>query len=391
MSFYPFIELGAGFVILFSALLFFWRNPYENLYKLFSAALAVISLAVILEFFMLVSQNYIEALTIKKIADCAWVFAVALFLHSMLLFTNSPFLKERLNNFLIYIPSLIFSLIFIFFNFTYRTFIDTPFGITYLPNSFYFFYTFFAGLYLLIAIGLLHSTYLTTSDPLKKNQAFFLEIAFLIPLVFGIALEALTTIFKVMLPVHFGITVAVGVGFVMVATERFKLFPKYPDIAAGSIFAHLPDILLVTDLDNKINLINDSYLKLVGMEQKDNLISLPLGKAIENDEAATHIVNKVLKDNGTIYNYLINFKNRVFSINAAQVRDWTYSKIGMVIIGRDVTERKMNEEELRKSTLVLERNLKEIDRINQLLVDRELEMIALRNEITSLKTKLAHG
>ena len=65
--------------------------------------------------------------------------------------------------------------------------------------------------------------------------------------------------------------------------------------------------------------------------------------------------------------------------------------IGMVIIGRDVTERKMNEEELRKSTLVLERNLKEIDRINQLLVDRELEMIALRNEITSLKTKLAHG
>jgi PAS domain S-box-containing protein len=391
MSFYPFIELVAGFIVLFSALIFFWRNPYENLYKIFSAALATIALAIILEFFLMVSQNYAEAVIVKKISDCAWAFAIALLLHAMLLFNNSLFLKERLNNFLIYLPSLIFSLIFVFFDFTYRAFVNTPLGITYIPNLFYFFFIAFAGIYVLISIGLLHSTYITTNDPLKKHQALFLEIAFIIPLVFGIVIELFAYLFKIILPPYFGMAIAIGVGFVMIATERFKLFPKYPEIAAESIFANLPDILLVTDIDNKINLVNASFLKLVGIEQSDSFLSLPLSQVIENDEAAKHIVNKVLKKNEVLYDYLLTFKNKIFSVNAAQVRDWTYSKIGMVIIGRDVTERKANEEELRKSTVVLERNLKEIDRINQLLVDRELEMITLRNEITTLKAKLAHG
>jgi len=391
MSFYPFIELASGFIVLFSALIFYWRNPYENLYKLFSTALAVISVSIILGFFMMVSQSYLEAQTLKRISDCAFLFAVALFLHSMLFFNNNPFLKERLNNFLIYIPSLILSLILIFFNFAYKAFINTPFGLTYIPAPFYLFLIFFAGFYILISIGLLHSTFLTTHDPLKKNQAFFLEIAFVIPVVFGVVAETIAFLFKITLPIYFGITVAIGVSFIIIATESFKLFPKYPEIAAESIFAHLPDILLVTDLDNKINLINESFLKLVGAEKSDSLISLPLAKVIENDEVANHLTNKVLKENGIVFDYLLNFKNKIFSINAAQVRDWTYSQIGMVIIGRDVTERKANEEELRKSTIVSERNLKEIDRINQLLVDRELEMINLRNEITTLKSKLAHG
>ena len=387
MSLYAFSEFMSGIIILSLAITIYWRNPYDNFYKLFSSGLAVVFAAIFFEYRVSASQNIFEAALLNKFADCAWIFAAAISFHAMLAFSGSERAREKLFLFIIYLPATIFSLTFMLTNLTFKDFIDTPFGIAAVPNLLYFWLLFAAMFYVFGCIYLCVMTYLRTDNKLKKNQAFYLAVAFFIPFALGLSLSIFPFLLERKLPNTLTLACTFSAVLTGVAALRYHLFPKYPALVGETVFSFLPDILLVTDANNKINLASKSFLQLIGEEKGETLTGKSLSEVIGNQAVANFLGMNVLNGGKKIQGLTISLKEKIFCLNVAQIKDVTLDTIGMITIGRDVTERKHNETDLKKSTTVLEENLKEIDRLNREFTERELEMAKLKDEIKRLKEK----
>ncbi len=384
MTIFAAIDLLSSLLLLFFALSIFQRNPYEKLYKYFSGGLFSLFAGSIGYFFIEISQSSFEAALAIKLSSGFWFIAAALFLHSILIFNDHPILKNRFAIYSLYIFPAVVTATYLFTSLPFRRFTNTTHGISYDSTYFYYAFVLIAGVYLLTCVFLCLRTYFTTGDNFKKYQALFLAGAFILPFFFGMAIEMTSDLFGLNLPSTYPITCAISLAFASFAANKYRLFPKYPEIAAESIFAFFPDILLVTDMDNRINLANDNFIKMVDFAPGQRLQFSPLQEVI-GKEPADYLTDNVLREHQSVFDFPLSLKNRILSINATQVKDPTDEPIGMVIIGRDVTEMKLSEAELIKTTTALEDRLKEINRINKLFVERELEMVQLKEEIARRK------
>ncbi|HAM88044.1 MAG: Signal transduction histidine kinase [Candidatus Falkowbacteria bacterium GW2011_GWC2_38_22] len=70
------------------------------------------------------------------------------------------------------------------------------------------------------------------------------------------------------------------------------------------------------------------------------------------------------------------------------LRDSAGKIIGVLGTYMDISERKNYEDELKKSKEILQSKVKELQRFNRVITDRELKMIELKKEISELKARL---
>ncbi len=388
MSIVSLAEFVSSIIILSLALIIFRRNPYDNFYKLFSAALVVLFAAIFCEYRISISQLLEEARILSKFTDVFWLFATALLLHAVMHFQGSPFLARGFNFFLIYLPQVVLSIITLSTDITYANFIDTALGIFYVHNFYYYVLVFVNMVYLLAAIFLCFRTWQLSENALIKKQAYFIGLISSLPLLSGIGILVLPAFFKLVSPSLIGLSCAIAVILGAAAERRYHLFPKYPEMAGENIFNFLPDILIVTDLSNCVSLVSRSFLQLCGCNCAAELTGKPFAEVIKDKGVAGFLFTSVMQDNRRIRDCPLVMGKKIFSLNSAPIFDNTNDKIGMVTIGRDVTERKKNESELKKSTETLEANLVEIDRLNRAFTQRELEMSQIKAEIKGLKIKL---
>ncbi|MDD5382691.1 MAG: PAS domain S-box protein [Candidatus Margulisbacteria bacterium] len=360
------------------------------MYKLFTAWLIFLYGAFLFQFIADVAILPHRVMIFMKISDILWLVSTAFLLHAVMLFFNQPLIKKKTVLLLIYLLPLVSVFLLFMKNIGYVSAVETPYGKDFIANPFYVLFSWSSAIYALLAILVCFMAFLQNRDRLQKIQSLLLGLAFILPLAADIIAEILVNYFNLNLPMLITPAYMISVAVLLIAALIFNLFPKYPEFAAETIFAHLPDILLVTDLDGKINLVTDSYLKLSGLQQKDILFS-PLSQAIENEKQAAEILQKVLTQGQKLQDYALPYRNKIFSVYADRITDNTSTVIGLTIIGRDATERKNNEKELQTDTVTLGKSLEEIDQVNQQLIERELQMVNLKNEIASLKTRLQHG
>ena len=387
MSIVSLIELGSSLIILSLALLIFRRNPYDNFYKLFSAALMVLFAAIFCEYRISLSQLPEEARILSKFADTFWLFTTALLLHSVLNFQSRPLSPRRANILLIYLPPAVLSAITLGTNITSVSFMDTAMGIFYIHNYYYFILVLANMLYLSLTIFFCFRSWRSSQNPLVRKQAFYIGMIFSIPLLTGTSVLVLPAFFRLASPSLIGLSCAIAAVLGALAERRFQLFPKYPEMAGETIFKFLPDIMIVTDLHNRASLVSRSFLQLCGCSDTGDLAGKPLAEVLKDKGVAGFLSNAVIREDRLIRNCPLVIGEKIFSLNTAPIYDNTRDKIGMVTIGRDVTERKRNESELKKNNEALETNLKEIDRLNRVFTQRELEMSRLKDEIRELKEK----
>jgi len=388
MSIISLAELASSIIILCLALLIFRRNPYDNFYKLFSAALTVLFAAIFCEYRISISQVLAEARILSKFADVFWLFTTALLLHAVLHFQSSPALAKRSNLFLIYLPQIILSIITLSTDITYVNFIDTAMGIFYVHNYYYFVLVFVNMVYLSAIIFLCFRTWRLSENALIKKQAYFIGLLFSFPLLVGTGILILPAFFRLASPSLISLSCAIAAVLGAVVEQRYHLFPKYPEMTGENIFKFLPDILIVTDLGSRVSLVSRSFLQLSGLGSAEELIGKPLSEVIKDKGVAGFLYISVIRENRRIRDCPLVIGEKIFSLNTAPIFDNTRDKIGMVTIGRDVTERKRNESELKRNTEALGANLLEIDRLNRAFTQRELAMSRLKDEIKGLKAKL---
>lgn len=140
-------------------------------------------------------------------------------------------------------------------------------------------------------------------------------------------------------------------------------------------------------IDYKILNVNSAYEKILGISRKD-VINKKASAVYQVKEAPyLHLYNEVVKTK-TSNKFETDFTplEKTFLISAFPFDSDKFATVFM-----EITERKTKEENLKKALFESKENISQIEKVNQLMIDRENKMVELKEEIAELKKKLKNS
>ncbi len=172
---------------------------------------------------------------------------------------------------------------------------------------------------------------------------------------------------------------------------------------AESLIKNAPDPVFVSDLEGKILQANDASSELLGF-RPDELLEQSLSRFISSEEARefTAALREVV-ERGVTRNARLNPRSASgevipTTLNASALRDQDGSVIGAIGILRDMREYLKVVRDLEDSKAELQEKILDLEKFEEVVVGRELKMIALekeseklRNAVTLLKAETGRG
>jgi PAS domain S-box-containing protein len=182
--------------------------------------------------------------------------------------------------------------------------------------------------------------------------------------------------------------------------QSFKIegHDRHPGFRGGAlradiIIANAPDPVFVADLEGKILQANDAVSQLLGFRQ-DEVIEQSLSRFISPEEARefTAALREVV-ERGVARNARLNPKSASGEIiptalNASALRAPDGKVIGAIGVLRDMREYERVVRDLEKSKNELQEKILDLEKFEEVVVGRELKMIALEKEVENLRRQL---
>src|SRR5437868_521718 len=166
-----------------------------------------------------------------------------------------------------------------------------------------------------------------------------------------------------------------------------------------SLIKNAPDPVFVSDLEGKILQANDAVYELLGF-RTDEVLEQSLSRFISPEETRefTAALREVI-ERGVIRNTRLNPRSASgevipTSLNASALRDADGKVIGAIGILRDMRAYAIVVRDLQQSKAELQEKILDLEKFEEVVVGRELKMIALEKEIENLKldiNKLSRG
>jgi len=172
---------------------------------------------------------------------------------------------------------------------------------------------------------------------------------------------------------------------------------------AESLIKNAPDPVFVSDLEGKILQANDAASELLGFRQAE-LVEQSLSRFISPEEARefTAALREVV-ERGVTRNARLNPRSASGAVipttlNASALRDQDGNVIGAIGILRDMREYLKVVRDLEESKAELQDKILDLEKFEEVVVGRELKMIALekdaeklRDEVGKLKAELGRA
>src|SRR5437773_8322449 len=165
--------------------------------------------------------------------------------------------------------------------------------------------------------------------------------------------------------------------------------PK-PSVDARIIIANAPDTVFVSDLEGKILQANDAVSAPLGF-RPDELLEQSLSRFISPEETRefTAALREVV-ERGVTRNARLNPRSASGEViptplNASALSDLDGKVIGAIGILRDMREYEQVVRDLEKSKSELQEKILDLEKFEEVVVGRELKMIALEKELESLR------
>src|SRR3954451_18555181 len=159
------------------------------------------------------------------------------------------------------------------------------------------------------------------------------------------------------------------------------------------IIANAPDLVFVSDLEGKILQANDAASELLGFRPAE-LIEQSLSRFISPEEARefTAALREVV-ERGVTRNARLNPRSASGEIipttlNASALRDTDGKVIGAIGILRDMRAYEKVVRDLEESKGELQEKILDLEKFEEVVVGRELKMIALEKEVEKLQRQL---
>src|SRR5437870_2260981 len=162
------------------------------------------------------------------------------------------------------------------------------------------------------------------------------------------------------------------------------------DLDANVIIANAPDPVFVSDLQGKILLANEAVSELLGF-RKDEVLEQSLSRFVSLDEARELLAAlREVVERGVTRNARLNPRSASGAVipttlNASALRDPDGKVIGAIGILRDMREYAKVVQDLEKSKGELQEKILDLEKFEEVVVGRELKMIALEKELESLR------
>ncbi len=159
---------------------------------------------------------------------------------------------------------------------------------------------------------------------------------------------------------------------------------------AESLIKNAPDPVFVSDLEGKILQANDASSELLGF-RPDELLEQSLSRFISPEEAREFTVAlREVVERGATRNARLNPRSASgevipTTLNASALRDQDGSVIGAIGILRDMREYLKVVRDLEDSKAELQEKILDLEKFEEVVVGRELKMIALEKEAEKLR------
>src|ERR687887_31977 len=165
------------------------------------------------------------------------------------------------------------------------------------------------------------------------------------------------------------------------------------ELVASIIIANAPDPVFVSDLDGKILQANDAVSQLLGF-RRDEVLEQSLSRFISPEETRefTAALREVV-ERGVTRNVVLNPRSASgeiipTSLNASALRDSDGKVIGAIGILRDMRAYERVVRDLRASQAELQEKILDLEKFEEVVVGRELKMIALEKEVEALRQQV---
>jgi PAS domain S-box-containing protein len=162
---------------------------------------------------------------------------------------------------------------------------------------------------------------------------------------------------------------------------------------AESLIENAPDPVFVSDLEGKILQANDAVSQLLGF-RKDEVLEQSLSRFISREETRefTAALREVV-ERGVTRNARLNPRSASGEIipttlNASALRDPDGKVIGAIGILRDMRAYEKVVHDLEQSKAELQEKILDLEKFEEVVVGRELKMIALEKELELLRAEI---
>src|SRR5882757_771414 len=166
-------------------------------------------------------------------------------------------------------------------------------------------------------------------------------------------------------------------------------------LAAETIIANAPDPVFVSDLEGKILQANDAVFALLGF-RPDELIEQSLSRIISPEETRGFLAAlREVVERGVTRNARLNPRSASGEIipttlNASALRDSDGKVIGAIGILRDMRAYEEVVQDLEQSKTELQEKILDLEKFEEVVVGRELKMIALEKELERMQREIGN-
>ncbi|HKB19619.1 MAG TPA: PAS domain-containing protein [Gaiellaceae bacterium] len=162
---------------------------------------------------------------------------------------------------------------------------------------------------------------------------------------------------------------------------------------AESLIKNAPDPVFVSDLEGKILEANDAVSELLGF-RRDEVVEQSLSRFISEEEtreftaALREVVERGVTRNARLNPRAATGEVIPASLNASALRDADGKVIGAIGVLRDMREYEAVVSDLEQSKTELQEKILDLEKFEEVVVGRELKMIALEKELEGLQDEV---
>jgi len=162
---------------------------------------------------------------------------------------------------------------------------------------------------------------------------------------------------------------------------------------AESLIKNAPDPVFVSDLEGKILEANDAVSELLGF-RRDEVVEQSLSRFISEEEtreftaALREVVERGVTRNARLNPRAATGEVIPTSLNASALRDADGNVIGAIGVLRDMREYEAVVRDLEQSKTELQEKILDLEKFEEVVVGRELKMIALEKELEGLQHEI---
>ena len=164
---------------------------------------------------------------------------------------------------------------------------------------------------------------------------------------------------------------------------------------SDSLIKNAPDPVFVSDLEGKILQANDAVYELLGF-RPDEVLEQSLSRFISPEETREFLAAlREVIERGATRNARLNPRSASgevipTTLNASALRDTDGKVIGAIGILRDMRAYEKVVRDLQESKAELQEKILDLEKFEEVVVGRELKMIALEKEVEELRRQLSN-